>query len=76
MHVINIHDAKTHCELLDNGYVELPITSAHTLDLDSLPLIHTDLFDRILIAQFMVEEITVLTSDPIVALYPGSIQLV
>ena len=63
-------------ELLDNGYVELAITSAHTLDLDSLPPIHKDPFDRILIAQSMAEGITLLTSNPIVAQYPGSIRLV
>jgi len=63
-------------ELLDNGYVELSITSAHTLELDSLPSIHKDPFDRILIAQSMAEGITLLTSDPIVAQYPGSIRLV
>lgn len=63
-------------ELIDNDYVELPVTSAHTLDLDTLPPIHKDPFDRILIAQSMVEGITLITSDPIVAQYPGGIQLV
>lgn len=63
-------------ELLDNGYIELPVSSVHTLDLDSLPSIHKDPFDRILIAQSMVEGITLLTSDPIVAQYPGPIRLV
>ncbi len=63
-------------ELLDNGYVELPVIGTHTLDLDSLPPIHKDPFDRILIAQSIVEGITLLTSDPIVAQYPGSIRYV
>jgi len=38
-------------ELLDLGYEELPITSAHGLAVGALPPIHRDPFDRILIAQ-------------------------
>ena len=63
-------------ELLDNGYIELPITSEHTLAVSDLPLIHKDPFDRILIAQSKVEGILLLTSDLIVAQYSGSIRLV
>jgi PIN domain nuclease of toxin-antitoxin system len=62
--------------LLDNGYGELPITSAHAVALDSLPRIHTDPFDRILIAQSMVEGITLLTADPLVAQYPAPVRKV
>jgi PIN domain nuclease of toxin-antitoxin system len=36
--------------LLDNGYAELPITSAHAVALDLLPPLHKDPFDRMLIA--------------------------
>jgi PIN domain nuclease of toxin-antitoxin system len=57
--------------LLDNGYDELPITGDHAVALDGLPLIHRDPFDRILIAQSMVEGITLLTSDPLIAQYPA-----
>ncbi len=62
--------------LLDNGYGELPITSEHAVALDSLPSIHKDPFDRILIAQSMVEGITLLTTDPLVAQYPAPIRKV
>jgi PIN domain nuclease of toxin-antitoxin system len=62
--------------LLDNGYGELPITSEHAVALDSLPRIHKDPFDRILIAQSMVEGITLLTADPLVAQYPAPIRKV
>jgi len=41
--------------LLDNGYIELPIISDHVVAVDSLPLIHKDPFDRILVAQATVE---------------------
>ncbi|HLM39476.1 MAG TPA: type II toxin-antitoxin system VapC family toxin [Microvirga sp.] len=62
--------------LLDNGYHELPITSVHTVEVDALPALHKDPFDRILIAQSIVEGMMLLTSDAIVARYPGPIQLV
>ena len=62
--------------LLDNGYVELPITSEHTLATDSLPPIHKDPFDRILIAQATVEGVTLLTVDSVVAQYPGPVRKV
>jgi len=60
--------------LLDNGYQELPITSEHAVAIDGLPPIHKDPFDRILVAQAMVEGITLLTVDDVVAHYPGPIR--
>ena len=62
--------------LLDNGYSELPITSEHAISIDGLPPIHKDPFDRMLVAQAMVEGITVLTADPRVAQYPGPVRSV
>jgi PIN domain nuclease of toxin-antitoxin system len=62
--------------LLDNGYTELPITSNHAVTIDQLPPIHKDLFDRILVAQAIVEGITLLTADSTVAKYPGPIRRV
>jgi PIN domain nuclease of toxin-antitoxin system len=62
--------------LLDNGYEELPILSAHAVMVDTLPEIHKDPFDRMLVAQAQYEGITLLTSDAVVARYPGAIRLV
>lgn len=62
--------------LLDNDYTELPITSAHAVFVENLPLIHKDPFDRILVAQATAEGITLLTADSTVARYPGPIELV
>ena len=62
--------------LLDNDYTELTITSAHVVFVESLPLIHKDPFDRILVAQATAEGITLLTADSTVARYPGPIELV
>lgn len=62
--------------LLDNGYQELPISSEHAVSVDSLPLIHKDPFDRILVAQATVEGITLLTADAVVGQYPGPVRQV
>ena len=62
--------------LLDNGYKEVAITSAHAVAVDGLPPIHKDPFDRILVAQSMVEGILLLTADSMVAQYPGPVQRV
>ena len=60
--------------LLDNDYGELPIMSEHAVAIGGLPAIHKDPFDRLLIAQSMVEGITLLTADEIVGQYPGPIR--
>ena len=62
--------------LLDNGYEELFINSEHALGIEALPPIHGDPFDRILIAQATVEGIELLTTDHVVARYPGPIRMV
>jgi len=59
--------------LLDNGYGELPIFCDHAAATESLPLMHKDPFDRVLVAQATVEGITLLTIDPLVSQYPGPI---
>jgi PIN domain nuclease of toxin-antitoxin system len=60
--------------LLDNGYVELAVTSEHAVAVDSLPALHKDPFDRLLVAQSMVESLTLLTTDRAVAAYPAPVR--
>jgi PIN domain nuclease of toxin-antitoxin system len=60
--------------LLDNGYGELPIVSEHAVAIESLPALHRDPFDRMLIAQATIEGITLLTADEVIAQYPGPIR--
>lgn len=62
--------------LIDNGYGELPVKSEHAVAIDGLPPVHKDPFDRLLVAQAMVEGITLLTADEMVARYPGPIRIV
>ena len=63
-------------QLFDSDFKELPVLGEHAVAVASVPPIHKDPFDRILIAQAMVEGITLLTSDVVVARYPGPIRLV
>jgi PIN domain nuclease of toxin-antitoxin system len=62
--------------LLDNGYSELPIGSEHAVAVESLPLIHKDPFDRILVSQATIEGFTLLTADVLVAQYGGPVRMV
>jgi len=55
--------------LLQNGYSELPVTAEHVLRVDTLPLLHKDPFDRILIAQARSEAMLLLTVDSAVIQY-------
>ena len=60
--------------LLENGYAELEVSGAHATAVDLLPPIHRDPFDRLLVAQAQIEGITLLTTDEVVARYPGPIR--
>ena len=60
-------------DLLANGYEEIPVTSQHTLELIGLPPVHRDPFDRLLIAQAIAENASLVTSDGLIARYPGPI---
>ena len=62
--------------LIQNGYSELVVRSEHALAVGRLPPFHKDPFDRILIAQAQVENVTLLTTDDKVACYPGPIQAI
>ncbi len=62
--------------LLDNGYVELPVTSQHAENIDGLAPLHKDPFDRLLLAQALTEGVTLLTSDAQLAKYRGPVRKV
>ncbi len=56
--------------IADYGFRELAITGKHALAAGSLPPIHPDPFDRMLIAQANLEGLILLTADSIVRQYP------
>ena len=51
------------------GFKLLPIELQHTLRVHNLPPIHKDPFDRLLISQADVENLTIVTEDPNFAKY-------
>ena len=62
--------------LVVNGYNELPVTAEHCLRVTTLPPLHKDPFDRILIAQARNEGMTLLTIDSAIIDYGDAVQAV
>lgn len=62
--------------LLANGYRELPVLTEHALEVENLPPLHKDPFDRILLAQSRVEGVTLITADSALAAYGEGVRLV
>jgi PIN domain nuclease of toxin-antitoxin system len=55
--------------LAANDFIELPITIEHTQSLHQLPPLHSDPFDRIMIAQALSENLAFITRDSKILLY-------
>ena len=60
-------------QLSENGILPLPITIPHAAYICKLPRIHKDPFDRILIAQSVVEDMPLLSRDRTVRKYDANI---
>ena len=69
--LVNVPDL--HAELIRNGYQEMAVSSGHTFAVVHLPHLHKDPFDRLLLAQAMREDLTLVTADAMLASYPGPI---
>ena len=52
------------------GFEELPVTWAHGRAAATLPAMHSDPFDRMLVAQAIAEDLVLVTRDRLVAQYP------
>ena len=55
--------ARLQSALLAEGFVELGIKAPHVLRVATLPWVHGDPFDRLLVAQAIEEGLTLLTAD-------------
>lgn len=64
------------CMLPVSGYRELSITGEHAIAIETLPLLHKDPFDRLLLAQARVESLTLLTADQQLAGYGAPVRLI
>ena len=56
-------------EIRELGIVQLGITDRYLARLESLPPHHRDPFDRMIVAQALTDDRTVLTADPVFAKY-------
>ena len=54
----------------ENGFKLLPVNFEHTLILKDLPLHHRDPFDRMIIAQSITEDLTIISKNKNFSLYP------
>jgi PIN domain nuclease of toxin-antitoxin system len=59
-----------HRQVKINGFVPLSITMEHAMRVADLPPLHRDPFDRILIAQAVLEDVPLLTADLLIKQYP------
>ena len=59
--------------LIVHGYSELSVTADHVLTVETLPLLHKDPFDRLLLAQAHTEGMLLLTADASVFQYQESV---
>jgi PIN domain nuclease of toxin-antitoxin system len=53
-----------------HGMDPLPLVTAAIFRLEALPLLHRDPFDRLLIAQALVHDLTLVSPDPLIRQYP------
>jgi PIN domain nuclease of toxin-antitoxin system len=57
----------------ESGFLELPVTFRHAERVASLPAHHRDPFDCLLVAQAEVEQLTLVTRDPVFGRYPVAV---
>ena len=57
-------------QLAGNAIEGLPIGLSHALQVHSLPDYHRDPFDRMLVVQSQLENLPILTGDPLITRYP------
>ncbi len=68
---ISAQDARRYFS--ESGYRLLAIEAEHALAVEDLPTHHGDPFDRILVAQALMEPMRLMTHDAMVALYSDTI---
>ena len=62
--------------LAESGFHELQVTGTHAVAIDRLPPLHGDPFDRLLVAQALVEPMVLITTDVRLGAYPGNIEVI
>ena len=59
-----------------SGFIELPVLAAHAARVGALPPLHTDPFDRLLVAQAIAEPLRLLTADAALKAYSELVTVV
>ena len=62
--------------IAESGFLELPVTAKHAAAVGKLPDVHSDPFDRLLIAQAISEPLRFLTADDVLRRYSDLVELV
>lgn len=60
-------------QMLANAFQGLPIQISHTMQVYSLPDHHSDPFDRMLVAQSLVEKLSIISSDKELSRYAADV---
>ncbi len=72
----SVDPSRLHQALLAEGFTELAIRAPHVVRVATLPWLHRDPFDRLLVAQAMEERLTLLTADATLKGYGRFVRLV
>ncbi len=64
-----------HRKIAHNQFIELPVTAQHAGTSSTLPPLHKDPFDRILVAQAISEPLRLLTADRRLGSYSDLVEL-
>ena len=73
---LNVVMADLVSAISESGFEELPISAYHAAQVYSLPDIHHDPFDRLLIAQSISEPLRFLTADKILQQYSELVEVI
>lgn len=60
----------------NSGFIDLPILGLHTQAILTLPMLHRDPFDRMLIAQAISEPMQLITNDNALSAYSSLVQII
>jgi PIN domain nuclease of toxin-antitoxin system len=71
---VDVHQLVSEIEA--SGFVELPVRAIHAATVGTLPEIHRDPFDRLLIAQALCEPLHLMTADSQLAAYSDLVMTV
>jgi len=61
-------------EQQENGIEVLPVEASHIFAVETLPNHHKDPFDRLLVAQAIVEGAILISADPLITQYPVKVE--